>query len=251
LALSSASYWAAAALFAAGLSSPSAQGADRHALQEIVQEHCVVDWISRHDPAPCVQVVLPDQGHGDSGYAVLADRKGGAHFLLIPTRSIPGIESPVLSEPRAPNYFAFAWDARSRLADVVGHAVPRGDVGLAVNPTNSRSQDQLHIHVECLAPPVVRAIDEASDRLGAGWTDLRIGGARFEARRLMGDSLERNPFEILAHDIPDNGHTPADYGLLVAGKQFHEGPGFVVLAGTERAAELLLDSSCAAAADTE
>jgi CDP-diacylglycerol pyrophosphatase len=247
--LSSASYWAAA-LLAAGLSSPAAHGADRHALQEIVQEHCVIDWISRHDPAPCVQVVLPDPGHEDSGYAVLSDRKGGAHFLLIPTRSIPGIESPVLSEPRAPNYFAFAWDARSRLADVIGHAVPRGAVGLAVNPANARSQDQLHIHVECLSPPVVRAIDEASDRLGAGWTALRIDGARFEARRLMGASLERNPFEILAQDIPDDRRAPGDYGLLVAGKQFHEGPGFVLVAGTERAAELLLDSSCAAAGGT-
>lgn len=207
----------------------------------------MVDWISRRDPAPCVQVVLPDQGHGDSGYAVLADRKGGAHFLVIPTRSIPGIESPVLAESRAPNYFAFAWNARSRLADVVGHSVPRGAVGLAVNPANARSQDQLHIHVECLSPPVVRAIDQASDRIGDGWTMLRIGGARFEARRLMGESLARNPFEILAQDIPDDRRTAADYGLLVAGKQFPEGPGFVLLAGTERAAELLLDSSCATA----
>lgn len=207
----------------------------------------MVDWISRRDPAPCVQVVLPDQGHGDSGYAVLADRKGGAHFLLIPTRSIAGIESPELAEPHAPNYFAFAWNARSRLADVVGHPVPRAAVGLAVNPEHARSQDELHIHIECLSPPVVRAIDQASDRIGPGWTMLRIDGAHFEARRVMGESLDRNPFEILANDLPDRGRAPADYGLLVAGAQFHEGPGFVLLAGAERAAELLLDSTCAAA----
>ena len=214
----------------------------------------MVDWMSHHDPAPCVQVVVPDSAHEDSahedsGYAVLADRKGGAHFLLIPTRTIPGIESPLLYATGAPNYFAFAWEARGRLTDVVGHGIPRGAVGLAVNPPKARSQDQLHIHVECLSPEVVRAIDDASDRLGAAWMPVRIGGASFEARRLMGESLgDRNPFQMLARDIPDAQLGPADYTLLLAGKQFRDGPGFVLLAGTERAAELLLDSSCAAAA---
>ena len=49
-------------------------------------------------------------------YALLADRKGGAHFLLIPIRSISDIESPELEEPGAPNHFAAAWQARDRLA---------------------------------------------------------------------------------------------------------------------------------------
>lgn len=31
--------------------------------------------------------------------AAPADRKGGAHFLLIPTRTTSGIESPLLFEP--------------------------------------------------------------------------------------------------------------------------------------------------------
>jgi len=39
-----------------------------------------------------------------------------------------------------------------------------------------------------------------------------------------------------------------DYSLIVAGMQFKEGPGFVVLAGTGLAGELLLDSKCAVAA---
>jgi CDP-diacylglycerol pyrophosphatase len=238
-----------ASLCAAALCSPAARCADRHALQEIVQEHCVVDWISRRDPAPCLQVVIPDSGRQDTGYAVLADRKGGAHFLLIPTRSIPGIESQVLYEPGAPNYFSFAWEARGRLTDVSGRSVARGAVGLAVNPPNARSQDQLHIHIECLSIEVVRAIDQASARLGAAWMTVRIGGAPFDARRIMGEELgDRNPFQILARDIPDARLGPANYTLLLAGKQFRDGPGFVLLAGTERAAELLLDSTCAAAA---
>jgi CDP-diacylglycerol pyrophosphatase len=220
---------------------------NRHALQEIVQKHCLIDWVSRHDPAPCVEVVLPDPIHAESGYAVLADRKGGAHFLLIPIRSIPGMESPLLFEPGAPNYFAYAWAARNHLSEVIGHPVPRGAVGLAVNPPNARSQDQLHIHIECLNTEVVRAIDDVSDRLDDRWAQVRIGRVHFVGRRLLGDELAQSPFEILADDLPDVRRSPGNYTLLVAGKQFRDGPGFVLLTGTERAAELLLDSSCTAA----
>jgi CDP-diacylglycerol pyrophosphatase len=240
------SAWAAL-LCAAALSSSPANGTDRLALREIVQNDCVADWLSRHDPSPCVQVVLTDP-RGAQGYALLADRKGGAHFLLIPIQDIPGIESPLLAQAGAANYFALAWEARGLLAGRIGRPVPRGIVGLAVNPPRSRSQDQLHIHLECMSAPVVAALAGASGRLGGGWTPLYVGGARFEARRLLGEHLEQNPFEILANDIPEAGRTPADYTLLLAGRQFPGGPGFVLLAGTERAAELLMDSSCAAAA---
>ena len=209
-------------------------------------------WMSRHDPAPCLEVVPADAARpasADGGYAVLADRKGGAHFLLIPTSRIPGIESPLISQPDAPNYFAFAWRARSYLAGKAGHRVPRETVGLAVNPPRARSQDQLHIHIECLRSDVLRALADASGHLEDAWTPVEIGGAHFEARRLSGEELgERNPFEILARQPPDPRRSPADYTLVLAGMQFREGPGFALLAGTERAGELLLDSACVAAA---
>jgi CDP-diacylglycerol pyrophosphatase len=242
--------WIGAALLAIALSWPAACDADRSALREIVQDHCLIDWVSRHDPAPCLQVVLTGPRPPDRGYAVLADRKGGAHFLLIPIESIPGIESPALAEAGAPNYFALAWEARGRLADVLGHPVERDVVGLAVNPPWARSQDQLHIHLECMSPSVIRSLDEVSSRLGADWAGVQVAGARFAARRLMGERLEQNPFEILARNVPDARRTPSDYTLLVGGRQYPEGPGFVLLAGTERAAELLLDSGCAAAGET-
>lgn len=209
----------------------------------------MVHWISKRDPAPCLQVVMANPAHAQAGYALLADRKGGAHFLLIPTTRIPGIESRVLTGPRAANYFAFAWQARNHLAEVMGHEIPRDDIGLAVNPPGARSQDQLHIHIECLQTPVVQAIAGSAGRLGESWTPLMIGGARFEARRLSGAELgSRNPFEILAEDPPDPPHGPSEYTLVLAGRQFPDGPGFVLLAGLERAGELLLDATCAAAA---
>jgi hypothetical protein len=51
----------------------------------------------------------------------------------------------------------------------------------------------------------------------------------------------------LAKRIPRANRSTGDYTLVVAGMQFENGPGFIVLATTGRAGELLLDSSCAIA----
>lgn len=225
----------AAVLFAPALC------ANRDALRQIVQEQCVVHWRQQHNPAPCVRV--------DAGYALLADRKGGAHFLLIPTRTIDGIESPELESPDAPNYFSAAWQARDLIAAAVGHRIPREVVGLAVNPVHARSQDQLHIHIECLRPDVFRSLQAAARRISGAWSTVTIGGANFEALRIVGEELDgANPFGILAARMPQSRHAMADYTLVLAGMHFESGPGFILLAGTSRAGELLLDSTCAIAA---
>ena len=200
-------------------------------------------WRAEHDPAPCLRVT-PD-------YAVLADRKGGAHLLLIPTRSLSGIESPLLTEPGIPNYFAFAWEERDRLAVLAGRPLPRGVIGLAVNPVHARSQDQLHIHIECLRPDVARDLTRAgvaAPLRRGGWIQATVAGASFAILRLAGDDLRRyRPFVLLAEHVRAVGGSMEDYTLLLAGMRYDDDPGFLLLAGTSRAAELLLDSSCAAA----
>ena len=217
--------------------------ANRDALRQMVQEQCVVHWQQQHDPAPCERV--------EAAFALLADRKGGAHFLLIPTHAIAGIESPELASPGAPNYFSAAWQARDLIAAAVGHQVPREAVGMAVNPVHARSQDQLHIHIECLRPDVFRTLHAAAGSIFEAWSPLMIGGADYEALRIMGADLEgANPFALLAARMPQAQARNAigDYTLVLAGMQFESGPGFVLLAGTSRAGELLLDSTCAVAA---
>jgi len=224
---------AAAALLAA-----QACGADPDALRHIVQDQCVAHWAGQHDPAPCVEV--------HPGYALLADRKGGAHFLLIPTRTITGIESAELLSPDALNYLGLAWAARGHLASVVGHDVPRGAVGLAVNPVRARSQTQLHVHIECLRPDVFAALDRDSGRIAGAWVPVRIGAAEFEALRVSGEDLEEhNPFKMLNERASQEHRAMGDYTLIVAGADSKLGPGFILLASTAAAGELLLDSTCA------
>jgi len=89
--------------------------APRDRLRFIAQEECLPHWQSGHDPEPCISVTLVGKGSAADGFVVLADRKGGAHFLLIPTRTISGIESPEVRAHGALNYFESAWRAREVL----------------------------------------------------------------------------------------------------------------------------------------
>jgi CDP-diacylglycerol pyrophosphatase len=228
-------------IFIAGiLLSSSALCSNRDALRQIVQDECMVHWQQQHSASPCERLGV--------GFAVLADRKGGAHFLLIPTRTVAGIESPEVIEPGAPNYFEAAWQARDRLAAVVGYEVPRSAVGLAVNPKKSRSQDQMHIHIECLRADVAASLRAAATNLSGAWSSIEVAGWHFDALRIRGEDLgASNPIRLLAERVPDSQFRREEYSLVVAGMQYPEGPGFVVLMGTALPGELLLDSTCAVA----
>jgi CDP-diacylglycerol pyrophosphatase len=220
----------------------------RDALRQIVQEQCVVHWTQKHDPAPCQRVFLPDSKTENSGYAVLADRKGGAHYLLIPTQRMAGLDSSELLDPDIPNYFAEAWHARDVITAYVGHAVPRTAIGLAINTARSRSQDQFHVHIECLRQDVAEALRMAAERIGDHWAPVVVTGSTYQALRVMGDGLDgANLFELLANLTPDARHHMGDYTLVAAGMQFASGPGFVILTGTGPTGELLLDATCAVA----
>ena len=233
----------------AALHSISVYGGDRDRLREIVQEQCVPHWLTTHNPAPCISV---SRGSSDRGYAVLADRKGGAHFLLIPTRTISGIESPEARAPSALNYFGAAWNARKVLDGVAGVPLPQDAIGLAVNHMRARSQDQLHIHMSCLGRSVHDELYVAADQITSDWSPVTVGGVDYFALRIMGTKLGKaNPFELLADRLPGAIQGMGEFTLLVAGVKFKQGPGFVVLAGhAVPGAELMLDSTCALAKPT-
>jgi len=135
-----------------------------------VHNACVPDQLRRHDPAPCVQVDLRDGI--ETGFAVLKDIRGNTQFLLIPTVRISGIENAVILAPNAPNYFAMAWEARTYIDEARHRTLRRDDVGLVVNSIRSRTQDQLHIHVDCIRPEVREALREHELSIGSRWAPL-------------------------------------------------------------------------------
>ena len=238
------------AMFAWAEDAASSHG---NALWHIVHELCTPDMKTSGNPAPCVSVDFA------GGFAVLKDIQGKTQYLLIPTARVTGIESPDLLAPGSPNYWAAAWKARTLVEDRIGHPVPREDLGLAVNSVFGRTQQQLHIHIDCVRRDVRDALQAEGGRIGPGWTaiDLGVYQHHFHARWLGGDALgSRDPFKILNETDPV---AHADMGketLALVGASRPDGqPGFILLSdpgdGTpndQAAAEELLDHSCKVAA---
>jgi CDP-diacylglycerol pyrophosphatase len=249
---------AVALTLALGLATTPARAA-RDDLQLIVQQQCVPNWLMAHDPAPCEAVEVRG-GDGAvfstdvrrslaAGYALLADRKGGAHLLLVPLHTISGIESPILLASGTTNYFAAAWSSRQLIATAAGRPLTRDQVGLAVNSHYTRGQDQLHIHMECQGQALRAALQAQAAHLSDHWSALEVAGQQYQARRVPGENLTARPFELLAAGVPGARADMGAYTLVVAGVQFADGPGFALLArrALMGGGELLLDASCAVA----
>jgi CDP-diacylglycerol pyrophosphatase len=237
-----------------GLHTPRSEGADllpnagRDALRQVVQNQCLSNWQKHHEPSPCERIWLSSPQPDSPGYAVLEDRKGGAHYLLIPLQTFSGVDSAELLDPDLPNYFAEAWSARDLLDSYVGHAVPRTAVGLAVNSPRARDQDQFHIHVECLRPEVFDALHAAAAQLTDKWSPITVIGLTYQAIRLADKSLDAvRPFDLVAQLSPNARHHLETYTVLIAGMQYSDGAGFAILASTGPTAELLLDPGCTVA----
>ena len=197
-------------------------------LWKIVNGRCVVDQKRFGHPAPCARVDLA------AGYAILKDMAGQTQYLLIPTARITGIESPALLQPGTPNYFAEAWGESGLVGVRLGHALPRQDLSLAINSVHGRTQQQLHIHIDCLSIPVEAALARHAGALTGSWAPFPepLDGHRYQAMRITGASLgAADPFRLLADHLPGAASNMGAYTLVLAGVQLPGGqPGFILLA---------------------
>ena len=177
--------------------------------------------------------------------------------MAIPTRGVPGVESPDILNPAPPNYWRAAWAARRYLNARLPHELPRDAIGLAINAASRRSQDQLHIHIDCVTPAVRAALDAYRANLTADWHVLpfALEGRRYWARRLdSADLSDTAPFRLLADGVPGAKGDMAGETLVAIGAIFPPAnAGFILLAdradpGSGGHGEDLLDSRCAIAA---
>ena len=229
------------------------RAANPNALWEIVHDQCVPHQEQDADPAPCVRVML---GEGVArGYAVLKDLRGATQFLLIPTTRIVGIEAPELLAPGTPNYFAQAWQARGYVEARANHTLHRDAISLAINSAFSRSQNQLHIHVDCVRADVRDALREHRAQIGPRWAplDVPLAGQHYIAIRVAGEELgTADPFRLLADGIPGARESMESHTLVVVGATTPDGtPSFIILdqradfaAGVRGSGENLQDHAC-------
>ena len=225
-----------------------ASAANPDVLWNLLHDKCVPAFQAGTPPAPCDRVVLPPDA--PSGWVLLKDLEGVAQYLLLPTQKITGIEDPAILAPGEPNFFAEAWRARGLVSAKLGRDLPRNATSLAVNAPGGRSQNQLHIHIDCVRPEVMQAL-AGFDAPGGTITLL---GHPYRARRLDGTDLADNPFTLLAADPAAGPDDMGRHTVVVVGETFPDGrDGFVMLdgkvdliVGQRGNGEELQDHSCAA-----
>ena len=202
-----------------------ARAADPSTLWNLVHGQCVPRAIQAVDPTPCTEVDLA------GGTALLKDIDGVAQFLLIPTARVTGIEDPAILAADVPNYWHAAWQARRYLEQRIGHKMPRESLSLAINSAFGRSQNQLHIHVDCIRADVRDALQAHLAAVGTQWSDfpLPLAGQHYRAMRIEQPALDAtDPFRLLAQVVQPG--QMGQHTLVLAGVTFREtGPGFILL----------------------
>jgi CDP-diacylglycerol pyrophosphatase len=231
--------------------------ADPDALWKIVHGLCVPHQEVGLDPAPCAYV--SPQTPQAPGYALLKDRTGDTQYLLIPTDRITGIEDPKLQDPGSETYLVQAWAFRSLVLARLGHDLPDHDLSLAINSLYGRSQNQLHIHIDCIRPEVRDALAREQSGIGPELKPLAspFNGHAYLAMAVPATDLGRiDLFHSLASQVPAvsmGRETLVLTGATLPGGQ----PGFDVLVDRADAAqgdmgsgEELQDHDCAVKSDS-
>ena len=106
--------------------------------------------------------------------------------------------------PDAPPVFAIGWGAKALVEARLGRSLPREAVGLAINSKWARSQDQLHVHVDCVAIPVMKALADYASALDGQWRAMTVPlqGRVYFARRVdSADLRDVAPLKLLADGL--------------------------------------------------
>jgi CDP-diacylglycerol pyrophosphatase len=217
---------------------------DPSALWHIVHEQCVPHERQFATPLPCAAV---DDG---AGYAILKDRNGASQFLLIATARVSGIEDPALFAPGAPDYWIPAWRFTRLVEAMIGHPLPRESLSLAINSANHRTQDQFHIHLDCIRADVRDALRTHGGKVGAAWAPFPVPLAGHGYRAMRIPTLAQpgaTPFHALSSLADARGDMRAE-SLVAVGARFDNGEtGFYLLETKEGPGEELQDHACAVA----
>ena len=217
---------------------------DPNALWRIVHEQCAVHSEQFGTPLPCAAI---DESRG---YAILKDRNGASQFLLIATARVSGMEDPALLAPNAPNYWQAAWEHRNLVEAMLSHALAPDALSLAINSSEHRTQNQFHIHIDCVSHAVRAALATNGAAIHDTWGPFPVplAGHPYRAMRVL--TLTRpgaSPMQLLAQLIDPQSDMRSE-SLVVVGATFASGEtGFYLLETRAGGGEELQDHSCAVA----
>lgn len=235
------------------MASTSAAG-DRDLLWRVVQA-CLLTRDLVGTPFPCLAV---ETARGkDRGFAVVRAPFEATHIVVTPTVRTVGIEAERLRASDAPNYFADAWSERHFVTDNLRRRPDRTDIALAVNSRSGRSQDQLHIHVDCIRQDVKRSLAAQAGSIRPGaWTRVAVlpRAPRYLATALASPDLDgTNIFKLVQSGLEIDPEDMHEVTVVVVGTESQGRPGYVVLARRripnsrdEAHGEALMDHACSA-----
>jgi CDP-diacylglycerol pyrophosphatase len=217
---------------------------DSNALWKIVDIRCVPSQQATGTPGQCTMVDL------DKRYVILKDIVGRSQHLLIPTDRITGIESPLVLAPHAQDYWVDAWGSRHYVETAVKRTLPDDQLGLEINSEYRRSQNQLHIHIDCLRHDVSAVLARHAKDVPDEWRWQTIDGERFRIMRVTSLTGTGNPFSVVARDNHDAAAMATQTILVTgAGADADKDGWLIVNSGTEvgdgnGSAEGLMDHAC-------
>jgi CDP-diacylglycerol pyrophosphatase len=217
----------------------------RNALWQVVQV-CTFAAVHLDVVFPCVKVVLPRPGV--LGSVLMKSPRHRTEFLLTPITAVAGIESPPVRLQDSSQLWSRAWEARSNVSAILGRDLPRSAVALAVNSMKSRTQDQFHIHIDCLAAPVEKTLASNGPKTEGPWRPLLLMGRRYWIKAIDKPDLETtNVVGRIAADLPQARRAMHRVNVVVVGAELASArPGFYILTNWERpSAEALMDHDCA------
>lgn len=217
---------------------------DSDALWKIVNLRCVPSQQATGTSEQCTAVDL------NKRYAILKDIVGRSQYLLIPTDRISGIESPRVLDVHAQDYWADAWASRHYVEKSVKRSLPDNQLGLEINSAFRRSQQQLHIHIDCMRGDVSNALARHAHDAPGTWRWDTLNGNRYRIMRVTALTQVSDPFRLVARDNK-GADAMATQTILVtgAGSSAEQDGWLVVNSGTEvdngsGTAEGLLDRAC-------
>lgn len=220
---------------------------DANGLWKVVGEQCVPNARDKGDPGPCTTVDFQKR------YAVLKDISGRAQYLLIPTDRVPGIESAEILYGGSPEYWAGAWAAGRYVDAKLKMTLAPTQIGLEINSSQQRSQNQLHIHVDCMRNDIAEALAPYRHDTPGTWRWTTLDGKRYRITRVMRLTDDGNPFRVVARNLgPQQSMAVQTILVTGAGPDTTRDGWLVVNSGLDveggtGTAEGLLDHSCALA----
>jgi len=183
---------------------------DANGLWKVVGGQCVPNERGTNNPAPCTTVDLTRR------YAVLKDISGRAQYLLIPTDRVGGIEAPEILYGGSPEYWQYAWDARRHVEARLKTTLAADQLGLEINSASRRSQNQLHIHIDCMRADVSAALAPHRDDPPGSWRSITLDGHRYRVMRVTSLVDRSNPFRVVEHSL-GAGQQMGEQTILVTG----------------------------------